>query len=544
METEVENSARKKNRTKTPAPAKAAFEDVETQDQQLFDSLDVDSDGIISKQDLFSKLQESGILNDDPRIQDTVESIKKLHDTVTLENRGRIDGHQFKAVTRHNRSLIRNAITGNLAVPDFKSLCADLTEIFDLVKENREGQVASYIPQLGRVNPEQFAVTVCTVDGQRFSLGEADVPFCVQSVSKPISYCLALEEHGENTVHRHMGRESSGRRFNELTLNDAGLPHNPMINAGAIMSCSLLKPNFELADRFDYVLNTWQRLAGKRRVGFNNSVYLSERQTADRNFALCYFMREKKAFPAGTDIIQALEFYFQCCSIDIDANGLSIVAASLANAGICPTTGEVILSAHHVQNCLSLMSSCGMYDFSGEFAFSIGLPAKSGVSGALMVVIPRVMGVAIWSPRLDALGNSIRGIEFCRHLVKRYNFHAYDIMTSGSSGKRDPRLKKNQELLEGVVNLCWAASQGDLGEVQRLAACGVDLNGADYDGRTAIHIAASEGHTHVVQFLIAKGVHVSPQDRWNGTPLADARRGNHAAVIKVLEECARHGRET
>jgi glutaminase len=219
----------------------------------------------------------------------------------------------------------------------------------------------------------------------------------------------------------------------------------------------------------------------------------------------------------------------------MNAQALAAAAASLANAGVCPTTGERVFQARTVQNCLSLMSSCGLYDFSGEFAFTIGLPAKSGVSGALLVVVPQVMGLCVWSPRLDALGNSVRAIEFCKELVGRYNFHTYDSLTHGQNDKRDPRLKKNQTRIEGGVHLCWAASQGDLDEAQKLAAHGVDLDGADYDGRTALHLAASEGHAQVVEYLIAKGVNLSPVDRWGGTPLSDARRNNHEAVITLLK---------
>ena len=191
-----------------------------------------------------------------------------------------------------------------------------------------------------------------------------------------------------------MGREPSGQSFNELALNPKGLPHNPMVNAGAIMTTSLIRPDLDIADRFDHVAATWARLTGGGRIGFNNAVYLSERQTADRNFALGYSMRESGAFRPGTDLQQTLEFYFQGCSIEVDAQLLAVAAASLANAGLCPLTEDPVFSAGTVQSCLSLMSSCGMYDFSGEFAFTIGLPAKSGVSGALMLVIPGLMGIA------------------------------------------------------------------------------------------------------------------------------------------------------
>lgn len=505
------------------------LDSVDIEYKRLFDSFKHNVNNHIERVELLAKLRDCGILSDDPRYQATIKSLDGLNVN------GAINFEQFKQLVGKNGSVLKKVIRGNMAIPDFADFQHDLEEIFKKVKVNKSGEVASYIPQLGRVNPQHFAVSVCTVDGQRFSLGDAQTDFCLQSVSKPISYCLALEEHGEEKVHDHVGREPSGRGFNELTLNNEGLPHNPLINSGAIMSCSLIKPKQALADRFEYVSRTWQRLAGNGRIGFNNPVYLSERETADRNFALGYFMREKKAFPEGTDLVEALEFYFQCCSIEVNADELAIVAASLANGGVCPTTGDGVFQPQTVQNCLSLMSSCGMYDFSGEFAFSIGLPAKSGVSGGILVVIPQVMGIAIWSPRLDALGNSVRGLEFCRELVRKFNFHLYDSLTHEQNNKRDPRLKKKQTQIEGVVNLCWAASQGDVNEVQKLAAQGVDLNAADYDGRTALHLAASEGQTEIVNYLIAKGVNLEPIDRWGGTPLSDAKRGGHQAISEVLQ---------
>jgi glutaminase len=270
-------------------------------------------------------------------------------------------------------------------------------------------------------------------------------------------------------------------------------------------------------------------------VVFNNSVYLSERLTADRNFALGYFMREKKAFPENTNLIDTLEFYFQCCSIEVNAEGMANVAATLANAGICPITGEKVLEPDTVKNCLSMMYSCGMYDFSGEFAFAIGLPAKSGVAGGLMVVVPNLLGICIYSPRLDELGNTVRGISFCKELIKTFNFHNYDSLTSGNN-KTDPRLKRNQSKIEGIISLCWASSEGDLLEVRHLVAQGVDINLADYDGRTALHLAASEGHVNIIEYLISRGVNLNPVDRWGNTPLADDYRSKHQQVIELLEK--------
>jgi glutaminase len=404
----------------------------------------------------------------------------------------------------------------------------------------RSGAVAGYIPQLKRVDPDQLAIAVCTVDGQRFSVGDTAAAFCLQSVSKTVSYCLALDEHGTEAVHQHVGREPSGQSFNELALNPKGLPHNPMVNAGAIMTTSLIRPADDIADRFDHVATTWQRLAGCRRPGFNNAVYLSERQTADRNFALGYSMRESGAFAPGTDLQQTLEFYFQSCSIEVDAQMLAMVAASLANAGVCPLTEDPVFTPATVQSCLSLMSSCGMYDFSGEFAFTIGLPAKSGVSGALMLVIPGLMGICVWSPRLDELGNSVRGIEFCRKLVAAYNVHVFDSLITGTgrTAKRDPRRKKNQTQTEAVVALTWAASQGDLNEVRALIAAGAKPGTADYDGRTPLHLAAAEGQLEVVRYLLAAGADPQPIDRWSGTPLSDAEGKGHNEIVGLLRQHA------
>jgi glutaminase len=329
----------------------------------------------------------------------------------------------------------------DLVIPDFPAFCADIKDIYERTLPIKDGAVATYIPQLARVNPEQYAVAVCTIDNQTYSLGDADTYFCLQSTAKPINYCLVQQEHGAEKVHRYIGKEPSGHGFNVIALNPQNLPHNPLNNAGALVACSLLRADLAGADRFDYVMNVWKTLTGDTVTPrFNNAVFLSEKNTADRNYALAYFMREKKAFPEGIDLHAVLDFYFQCCSIEITAKGMAIAAATLANAGVCPLNGETIFDPSTVKNCLSLMSSCGMYDFSGEFAFTVGLPAKSGVSGALMLVIPNVMGICIWSPRLDSLGNSVRGLAFCNELVKRFNFHNYDSLIR-TTDKQDPRQK-------------------------------------------------------------------------------------------------------
>lgn len=311
-------------------------------------------------------------------------------------------------------------------IPDFDGFCAIIKDIFESTYANTDGAVADYIPQLKRVDPEKFAMSICTIEGKQYSLGDFDDSYCVQSTCKPINYCLAISEHSVNYVHKHVGCEPSGENFNALTLNRSGLPHNPMINSGAIMCCALIKPELNLADRFEHILDTWSKMNGGKKPGFNNSVYVSEKGSADRNFALGYFMKENGAFPDNVRLKETLDFYFQCCSIETTVKDQAVVAATLANSGRCPLTAEKVFKSATVKNCLSLMFSCGMYNFSGEFAFTVGLPAKSGVSGTLMIVVPGLMGITIWSPRLDALGNSVRGIEVSRKLVERFNINLFD----------------------------------------------------------------------------------------------------------------------
>jgi len=500
---------------------------VDEEIHELYGLTDLNSKGKLTVNKFWKDLGVLGIHDNDNRLTGLK---KEMEDS----NKRYISEQYFDQITKQN-ALVKNALLKNLAIPDFEDFRNDVTEIFNQTKANQKGNVADYIPQLARVDPEQFAVSICTVDGQRLSLGDSHTKFCLQSTCKPINYCIAVDELGEDTIHKHIGREPSGRSFNELSLNKDGLPHNPLINSGAIMAASLIKRDLYIADRFDYVLKKWESLCGGNSLSFNNSVYLSERRTADRNFALAYFMRENKAFPPNTDIVETLEFYFQCCSIESKTHDLSVAAATLANGGVNPFNGKAVFNEHTVQNCLSLMLSCGMYDFSGEFAFKIGVPAKSGVSGAMLVVVPNLLGISIWSPRLDELGNSVRGVEFCNRLVKKYALHAYDAL-SKETKKKNPRKKKYESQVNNIVNLIWAASNGDLKEVRRLYAEGVDLSMADYDGRTPLHLAASEGKTSVVEFLLRKNVDTSAIDRWGGSPLDDAKKSGNKEVIRLIEE--------
>jgi glutaminase len=218
-----------------------------------------------------------------------------------------------------------------------------------------------------------------------------------------------------------------------------------MINAGAIMIASMLFPDLVISDRFDAVMDIWQKLIGTSpedghaaKPSFANSMYLSEAATADRNRCLAYMMKEEKAFMESANLEEALNLYFMICSIECSTSMMSKLAATFANGGVNPLTGQRVFSQAHVKNCLSLMGTCGMYDYSGEFAFQMGFPAKSGVGGAIIIVIPGVMGICTFSPRLDSVGNSVRGVAFCNALSQKFAFHNFDSLLTGKkkeSGK-------------------------------------------------------------------------------------------------------------
>lgn len=236
------------------------------------------------------------------------------------------------------------------------------------------------------------------------------------------------------------------------------------------------------------------------------------------------------------NLSETLDLYFQLCSCEITCESASIIAATLANAGICPMTGDKILSTVSVQNTLSLMHSCGMYDYSGQWAFHIGLPAKANIAGAILIVVPNVMGLVLWSPPLDRHGNSVRGVEFSKELIKLFNFHNYDSLKQ-IVRKTDPRRRYTERKGQRTVNLLFGAYNGDVSTLRRKYLLNMDMNQTDYDDRTALHIAAAEGHLDCVKFLVNTcKVDLMPKDRWGFTPLDDARRFKKSQVEEFLNE--------
>uniref|UniRef100_A0A8C7F1V7 glutaminase n=1 Tax=Oncorhynchus kisutch TaxID=8019 RepID=A0A8C7F1V7_ONCKI len=369
-----------------------------------------------------------------------------------------MDRELFHKCVGGNIVLLIQAFRKKFIIPEFESFVSKIDQIYDTV--------AVYIPHLAKFSPDLWGVSLCTVDGQRHSVGDTKQPFCLQSCVKPLEYAVAIHEAGTEKVHRYVGMEPSGLKFNKLYLDEEDKPHNPMVNAGAIVISSLIK-----------MMEFIKKMAGQEYVGFSNATFQSEKETGDRNFAIGYYLKEKKCFPTGAEMIDALDFYFQ-----------------------------------------------------------VGLPAKSGVSGAVLLVVPNVMGVMCWSPPLDRVGNSVRGIHFCQELVSSFNFHNYDNLRHLVK-KQDPRRQDGDDRNKSVVSLMFAAYSGDVSALRRFALSLMDMELKDYDSRTALHVAAGEGHVDVVRFLTdACKVNPFVKDRWGNIPLDDAMQFGHSAVVKVLQD--------
>jgi len=449
-----------------------------------------------------------------------------------------VDAITFRHILADNYVFINKIFKNRLVVPDFDGFRNNIAKLYhDLIKIET-GDADAWLKKINHLDENHFGISVCTVDGQRFSIGDATTPFSLQSLVRPITYGITLNEMGDE-VHEYQGREPSGRKFGEICLDAKNKPFNPYVNPGGIMSASLLiqkiQPELDdLARKYEYVHNIFQQLAGGGMVQFNNSLFLSEKTCMDQDSALAYFMRENNCFPPGADIKQILDFYCQLQCLEMDCESNSVMAATLANGGICPITEKRILKFDVVENVLNLMSSCGMGIFSGQFAFNIGLPAISSECGAIMLVIPKIGGITIFSPKLDRLRNSVRGVEFCDQLTDIYRFHKYDSVLTGS--KIDPTMEKSSTSTERDIQNILASANGDLVYLQRAFLNNVDLNLPDRNGRTPLHLAAAEGHLECVKFLMTIcQVDPDPKDRWHNSPLSEALRHRKTDVIEYMK---------
>jgi glutaminase len=298
-----------------------------------------------------------------------------------------------------------------------------IDELHQTYRAPAPGAPATYIPELAKADPNHFAIAVADVDGNLLTAGDAAVRFSLQSTSKPLTYGLVLEDFGRDLVRSKVGVEPTGEAFNSIVELEKHThrPYNPMINSGAIAVSSLIRAA-DPAARLKRVLDLFEEYAG-RPLAYDERIFESERNTAHRNRSIAHLLRHFAVI--GDDIDESLDLYFKQCSIMADAGDLARIAATLAAGGVNPVTRKRAVQEKYVGDILGLMFTCGMYDSSGEWAYTVGIPAKSGVSGAIFGVVPGKFGIAVFSPPIDDKGHSTRGLAVFRELSHRLNLSIF-----------------------------------------------------------------------------------------------------------------------
>jgi len=373
-----------------------------------------------------------------------------------------------------------NLPIGAVVTPPLSPLHRFLRDCHAEFREDTSGAVADYIPELKKADPSHFGVALATIDGHVYAVGDADVPFTIQSISKAFVFALALELLGADKVEAVIGVEPSGDAFNSIRLRPDNRPYNPMVNSGAI-ACSGLIHRARGSEAFESIRTALGRFAG-RDLDVDEAVFASERETGDRNRAIAYLLRNYAVLEG--DVGAVLDVYFRQCSVLVTARDLAVMAATLANNGVNPVTGEAVMKPYTVARTLSIMTSSGMYDYAGEWIYRVGMPAKSGVGGGIVAALPAQLGLGTFSPPLDAHGNSVRGLKICEALSTHFDLHMlnrtgdvrnsiiadYDI---GGITSRRSRLSRDQQILEEhheevrVIELVGAHSFATIDYVSR-----------------------------------------------------------------------------
>ncbi len=286
------------------------------------------------------------------------------------------------------------------------------------------GNLPTYIPELSKANKNALGIYIVDLNGEEYGEGDYEYPFTIQSISKVITLMLALEDRGAEEIFKFVGMEPTGDSFNsmmKLEIVRPSRPFNPMINAGAIAVTSLINGSPE--EKFQRILTLFKKITNNDSIKVNHEVYLSEKKTGDRNRAMAYFMRDVGVLQG--DVEDNLDVYFRQCSLEVTCRDIAKIGAFLANDGVLLQTGERLIEAKNAKIAKTFMVTCGMYNASGEFAIEVGIPAKSGVGGGIMALVPGKMGIGVLGPALDDKGNSSAGVQILSDLSNLFNLSIF-----------------------------------------------------------------------------------------------------------------------
>eukprot|EP00048_Salpingoeca_helianthica_P004041 m.73149 g.73149 ORF g.73149 m.73149 type:complete len:620 (+) comp13025_c0_seq1:112-1971(+) len=482
-------------------------------------------DDLLSRDVLLQEIGDAGLQLDDPRLVAMHTALKKLP--------ARLSREQFVRAVGDQAPLVRRAAAGELVLPEYGAFCREFNAVFET------------IPEAVPAESPVWGAAFCTTDGQRHGAGDCKTECCLQEIISPILYALALEQCGEAAVHTHIGREHSGGRHSDIAVNRNKLPYNPLTEGGRIIATSLIKSTASHTERYAFIKSEIRKMAGGQKTGFSQETNLAHHENLWHLKAIAHFLRDCGATPKDFKLDTVVSLYLQLCATEITPEIGAVIAATLANGGVCPLTNVRVLDPKHVRDTLALMHTCGMDTQSGEWAFSVGIAAKNASSGCIFAVVPGVMGLCTLAPQLNPYHVSERGSEFFRRLVRRFTLGHISFLSSGPASatqksiasaarKIDPLRFVHSEEEATCSYLMSAAREGDLGAIMSARSKGVTMTMVDYNGRTALHVAAAAGHAQVVDYLIACFPRVQLQDHFGSTPLEDAVRNNNTLAAAML----------
>ena len=412
----------------------------------------------------------------------------------------------------------------SIAKPDGDGPIADyLKDLHFRVGHIQGGAVASYIPELAKENPHLCGVAIATVDGEIYTAGDCGHAFTIQSVSKPFVYGYALQEYGREIVMQHVGVEPTGEAFNSIVLDqEHNRPYNPMVNAGAIAMAEMIKGATPRV-RVQTMLDLFSRFAG-RTLDIDEAVFLSEQATGHRNRAIAYMMLNTGMVRQDPEDI--LDIYFRQCAVRVTCRDLAIMSATLANDGVNPVTGARALAQECVYDVLTVMSTCGMYNYAGQWTYEIGVPAKSGVSGSIVAVIPGQAGIAVFSPPIDENGNSVRGVAACREIAEEFGLHAFKTHPNARAVIR-------RELHGGVIRSkrAWTAEERRVLDEKGGEICVIEV-------QDALFFASAERLLRRVSQVAETAKHIILDMR----RVYSADEASHALIARLHDSSAARGR--
>ncbi|MGX1915097.1 glutaminase [Streptomyces phaeochromogenes] len=421
-------------------------------------------------------------------------------------------------------------------IPDY------LAEVLRDVESDTSGDPAGYIPELAAANPERLGAAFAMIDGEVYGAGDIDIEFTIQSISKPFIYALALSDRGFDPVLAKVGVEPSGEAFNEISLeSDTGRPLNPMINAGAITVHSLAgAEDLNPTERVERVLNGLSAFAG-RRLTMDEAVCASEMEHAHRNLAIAHMLRSHNVLTKDPRAI--VDGYTRQCSVLVTTRDLAMMAATLANRGINPLSGEQVVPEPVVRQVLSVMFSCGMYDAAGDWATQVGIPAKSGVAGGLIGALPGQIGIATFSPRLDSHGNSVRGVSLFERFSSDMGLHVMEVPAAARAVVRS-----NHVVGSGPNALRVLQLQGGIGfaGAERVVQEAMDISPSEV--RVAVDLTrvysiddvARRVLLEVARRLTLNGHEVYLVDPESIMPDPDPGDGGRVTLVDSLDHADRH----